>query len=219
MAGERAPSRPCHARLVVNAIRGVAERLVTVSSMDVYRAYGRIHGTEPGPLEPLPLGEEARLREHLYPVPRSCSARAPRRSAHRAPTLTTRRARSCSRRPTSGPPVASTTSTSRMRSAPSSGHARSRLSSGGTATSSSPRMRRCPRISPIRGQTSTTSTWSPTRRAFAGSSVMGRSCRERTDCAARSRGTPRSRRDPAASARLNYAAEDAALLAIERVVP
>jgi len=93
MAGERAPSRPCHARLVVNAIRGVAERLVTVSSMDVYRAYGRIHGTEPGPLEPLPLGEEARLREHLYPVPRSCSARAPRRSARRAPTLKTRRAR------------------------------------------------------------------------------------------------------------------------------
>lgn len=47
--------------------RGVAERLVLVSSMDVYRAYGRLNGTEPGPLEDMPQDEAAPLREHLYP--------------------------------------------------------------------------------------------------------------------------------------------------------
>ena len=47
--------------------RGTAERLVLVSSMDVYRAYGRLNGPEPGPLEPMPQDESAPLREHLYP--------------------------------------------------------------------------------------------------------------------------------------------------------
>ena len=37
---------------------GMAERLVLVSSMDVYRAYGRLNGTEPGPLEPMPQDED-----------------------------------------------------------------------------------------------------------------------------------------------------------------
>lgn len=54
------------ARAVVNAVRGIAERIVAVSSMDVYRAYGRLHGTEPGlPLQP-PFGEDSPLRERLY---------------------------------------------------------------------------------------------------------------------------------------------------------
>lgn len=54
------------ARTVVDAIRGIARRLVVVSSMDVYRAYGRLHGTEPGPpLEP-PFDEDSPLREKLY---------------------------------------------------------------------------------------------------------------------------------------------------------
>jgi nucleoside-diphosphate-sugar epimerase len=35
--------------------------------MDVYRAYGRMHGSEPGPIEPMPLTEEAPLRERLFP--------------------------------------------------------------------------------------------------------------------------------------------------------
>ncbi len=54
------------ARAVAGAVRGIARRLVAVSSMDVYRAYGRLHGTEPGPpLEP-PFDEESPLREKLY---------------------------------------------------------------------------------------------------------------------------------------------------------
>ncbi len=54
------------ARAVADAVRGIAHRLVVVSSMDVYRAYGRLHGTEPGPaLEP-PFDEDAPLREKLY---------------------------------------------------------------------------------------------------------------------------------------------------------
>lgn len=54
------------ARAVVDSVRGLAERIVTVSSMDVYRAYGRLHGTEPGPpLEP-PFDEDSPLRERLY---------------------------------------------------------------------------------------------------------------------------------------------------------
>src|SRR5215467_6154803 len=39
--------------------------------MDVYRACGVLHGSEPGPLEPLPLTESSRLREkaQTYPPP------------------------------------------------------------------------------------------------------------------------------------------------------
>jgi nucleoside-diphosphate-sugar epimerase len=55
-----------HARATADAVRGIAKRLVVVSSMDVYRAYGRLHGTEPGPpLEP-PFDEGSPLREKLY---------------------------------------------------------------------------------------------------------------------------------------------------------
>jgi nucleoside-diphosphate-sugar epimerase len=43
--------------------KGVAPRAVVVSSCDVYRAFGRAHGTEPGPLEPVPLTEASPLRE------------------------------------------------------------------------------------------------------------------------------------------------------------
>ncbi len=54
------------ARAVADAIRGIARRLVVVSSMDVYRAYGRLHGTEPGPpLEP-PFDEDSPLREKHF---------------------------------------------------------------------------------------------------------------------------------------------------------
>jgi len=54
------------ARSVADAVRGIARRLVVVSSMDVYRAYGRLHGTEPGPpLEP-PFDEDSPLREKLF---------------------------------------------------------------------------------------------------------------------------------------------------------
>jgi nucleoside-diphosphate-sugar epimerase len=54
------------ARGVTDTVRGIAKRYVVVSSMDVYRAYGRLHGSEPGPaLEP-PFHEDSPLREKLY---------------------------------------------------------------------------------------------------------------------------------------------------------
>jgi len=37
-----------HAQILLESVRGVARRVVVASSMDVYQAYGRIHGTEPG---------------------------------------------------------------------------------------------------------------------------------------------------------------------------
>ncbi len=47
----------------VLGFKGVAERAVVASSADVYRAYGRLHRTEPGPPDPVPLTEESPLRE------------------------------------------------------------------------------------------------------------------------------------------------------------
>lgn len=55
------------ARTTVEVFRRIARRLVVLSSMDVYRAYGRLLGTEPGPTEPVPLTEAAPLRSELYP--------------------------------------------------------------------------------------------------------------------------------------------------------
>jgi nucleoside-diphosphate-sugar epimerase len=51
------------ARRFVEAFAGVAARSVVISSIDVYRAYGRLHGTEPGTPDPVPLAEDAPLRE------------------------------------------------------------------------------------------------------------------------------------------------------------
>jgi nucleoside-diphosphate-sugar epimerase len=55
------------ARAAMARFAGVARRMVALSSGDVYRAYGRLLGTEPGPAEPVPLDENAPLRETLYP--------------------------------------------------------------------------------------------------------------------------------------------------------
>ena len=55
------------AQVVVDTFRGVTQRLVVISSGDVYRAYGRLLRTEPGPPDPVPLTEESPLREKLYP--------------------------------------------------------------------------------------------------------------------------------------------------------
>jgi nucleoside-diphosphate-sugar epimerase len=52
---------------LVGAFLGLARRTVVISSADVYRAYGRFLGTEPGPLEPTPLLEDAPLRTVLFP--------------------------------------------------------------------------------------------------------------------------------------------------------
>src|SRR6266704_5384447 len=55
------------AREIMNTFTGVAGRVVAISSQDVYRAYGRLIGTEPGPPDPVPFAEDAPLREKLYP--------------------------------------------------------------------------------------------------------------------------------------------------------
>jgi nucleoside-diphosphate-sugar epimerase len=53
------------AKMLMETFQGIAGRVVAASSIDVYRAYGRLHRTEPGPLEPVPLREDSPLREKL----------------------------------------------------------------------------------------------------------------------------------------------------------
>jgi nucleoside-diphosphate-sugar epimerase len=55
------------ARIVMNVFKGIAERVVAISSQDVYRAYGKFIRIESGPGEPVPLTEDAPLRQKLYP--------------------------------------------------------------------------------------------------------------------------------------------------------
>lgn len=47
---------------LMEVFRGAVRRVVAASSMDVYRACGVLHGSEPGGLEPLPLTEDSALR-------------------------------------------------------------------------------------------------------------------------------------------------------------
>jgi nucleoside-diphosphate-sugar epimerase len=54
---------------LMNVFRGNARRVVMLSSMDVYRAVGILHGTESGPLQDVPLTEESELRRRLHPYP------------------------------------------------------------------------------------------------------------------------------------------------------
>jgi nucleoside-diphosphate-sugar epimerase len=62
-------SSGAQARDLMVVFRGVARRVVALSSMDVYRACGVLHGLEPGPLEPVPLTEESPLRTRLQTYP------------------------------------------------------------------------------------------------------------------------------------------------------
>lgn len=57
------------AQALMEAFRGVAQRVVAASSIDVYRACGILHGTEEGPLEPVPLTENSRLRSKAQTYP------------------------------------------------------------------------------------------------------------------------------------------------------
>ncbi|MEA5449517.1 NAD-dependent epimerase/dehydratase family protein [Leptolyngbya sp. CCNP1308] len=50
------------AHLFVNTFSGLVSRAVIISSADVYRAYGRLHRTEPGIPDPVPLTEDSPLR-------------------------------------------------------------------------------------------------------------------------------------------------------------
>jgi len=60
------------ARDLMDLLAGATERVVALSSADVYRACGVLHGFEPGPLEPLPLTETSALRtkHETYPPDR-----------------------------------------------------------------------------------------------------------------------------------------------------
>ena len=47
---------------LIKIARDLRSRVVAISSMDVYRAWGVLQEIEPGPLEPLPITEESPLR-------------------------------------------------------------------------------------------------------------------------------------------------------------
>ncbi len=55
-----------HAKLVMKTFQGIAQRVIAISSQDVYRAYGILIGKEDG-LEETPLTEDSTLRRKLYP--------------------------------------------------------------------------------------------------------------------------------------------------------
>ena len=55
------------ARAAAEFFRGNTGRMIWISSGDVYRAYGRFTGIEPGPIEPGLLCEGSPLRSVLYP--------------------------------------------------------------------------------------------------------------------------------------------------------
>jgi nucleoside-diphosphate-sugar epimerase len=52
---------------VMEVFVGVAQRVVAISSQDVYRAYGILIGTESGETVSVPLREESPLRSKLFP--------------------------------------------------------------------------------------------------------------------------------------------------------
>lgn len=59
----------------MDLFRGIAGRVVAVSSADVYRAHGVLMGLDSGPLEPLPITEDSQLRTRLHPYPPEAIAR------------------------------------------------------------------------------------------------------------------------------------------------
>ncbi len=61
------PATEQNAQNVMRVFKGFAPRVVAISSGDVYRAFARIRGKESGPVDPVPLAEDAPLREQLYP--------------------------------------------------------------------------------------------------------------------------------------------------------
>ncbi|MEL6271322.1 MAG: NAD-dependent epimerase/dehydratase family protein, partial [Chloroflexota bacterium] len=52
---------------MLRVFRGVSPRVIVISSVDVYRAFGRVLNTEPGDPDPVPLTENSPLREESYP--------------------------------------------------------------------------------------------------------------------------------------------------------
>lgn len=64
------PMNEHDARSVMRVFRGIAQRVVAISSQDVYRAYDILRRRHPGSPDPVPLTEDAPLREKLYPYDR-----------------------------------------------------------------------------------------------------------------------------------------------------
>ncbi|MEX2140069.1 MAG: NAD-dependent epimerase/dehydratase family protein [Pirellulales bacterium] len=64
------PMGEADAKAAVEAFRGVARRIIAVSSCDVYRAYGRFLGIESGDTEPAPVNEDSPVRTVLFPYRR-----------------------------------------------------------------------------------------------------------------------------------------------------
>jgi nucleoside-diphosphate-sugar epimerase len=62
-------SSGAQAQALMEAFRRFAGRVVAASSIDVYRACGVLHGSEDGPLEPVPLTEDSPLRTKLQTYP------------------------------------------------------------------------------------------------------------------------------------------------------
>src|SRR5437764_9194106 len=50
------------AQQLMDTLRGIAGRVVALSSIDVYRAFAIVNGNDKGPLQPVPLTEDSELR-------------------------------------------------------------------------------------------------------------------------------------------------------------
>lgn len=61
------PKTELEAKELADSIRRIAKRIVSISSQDVYRAYGILIGTEAGSLQSVPIQESSVLREKLFP--------------------------------------------------------------------------------------------------------------------------------------------------------
>ncbi|MGB3340452.1 MAG: NAD-dependent epimerase/dehydratase family protein [bacterium] len=64
---DMAPITEKHAQTVVNVFRGITERVVAISSQDVYQAYGLLLGIEKGDVQPTPTDEDGVLRTKFFP--------------------------------------------------------------------------------------------------------------------------------------------------------
>lgn len=54
-------------QVVINTFKGITDRLLTISSQDVYRAYGIVRKADAGSLEPTPITEASALRVNRFP--------------------------------------------------------------------------------------------------------------------------------------------------------
>jgi nucleoside-diphosphate-sugar epimerase len=61
------PLTEADAQAVMHTFTGMAQRIVGISSQDVYQAYDVFRGVDSGSLQPLPLTENSQLRSRLYP--------------------------------------------------------------------------------------------------------------------------------------------------------